>query len=175
MTGTIVSVSEHAFGFRPENGSDTVYVDYDHVQRIDVSQGRRHRVLRDAVFGGIAGIVIGGVIGAASHPNFPSSEVVIPPGDTSEGGCTIRDTDCAEPDPAPHEPTIIHREPTGADLGRTARSAAIGAAAGFALGAIYGQLRKTELWETLPAEKYHIHVAMTPCRGGIGLRFTMAM
>jgi hypothetical protein len=138
-------------------------------------------VLRDAVFGGIAGIVIGGVIGAASHPNFPSSDVVIPPGGDSDGdSCTVRDTDCTEPDPPPQEPTIIYREPTGADLGRTARSAAIGAAAGAVAGAIVGRITTSEVWKQLPFVGNHVHVALQPnypvgSSSGTTLRFSIAI
>ena len=131
---------------------------------MDVSQGRQHRVVRDAVLGGIGGLVVGGVIGAVSHANFPSPTVVIPPDGQSgdSGGCTIRDPDCTEPEPPPQQPTVEHREPTSADLRRTARSAAIGMAAGAVAGAIFGRLTKSEVWKKLPSDRYRVRVAVAP-------------
>jgi hypothetical protein len=51
----------------------------------------------------------------------------------------------------------------------------IGALAGAAAGALYGHLRKSEIWETLAPEKYHVHVAVTPSRGGATVQFRVAM
>lgn len=181
-TGTIVSLGARTFGFQPEDRGDTIFVDYARVQRIDVSQGRHHRIVRDAVLGGIGGLVIGGVIGAASHADFPSSEVVIPPDDQGGdegGGCTIRDPNCTEPPPQqPKQPIVRHREQTGADLGRTARSAAIGAAAGVVVGAIVGRLIKSEVWKKFPSDRYRVQVTLAPPSGrriSPGLRLGIAI
>lgn len=158
--GIVVSVGTSSFGFRPERRTDTVFVDYAQVRRIDVSQGRRHRVLRDAIYGGIAGLVVGGVIGAASHPNFPTPVVVIPPDSSGQSGCTIRDPESSEPDPA--TPIIKEREPTGADLERTARSAAVGAAIGALAGAVVGRFTTGEVWQKLPLHDDRLAVAVVP-------------
>jgi hypothetical protein len=179
-TGTIVSTAAGSFGFQAEGGSDTIFVDYARIQRIDVSQGRHHRIVRDAILGGIGGLVVGGVIGAASHANFPGSQVIVPPPPDDPGsGCTIRDPTCTDPSPPPQQqPKVVYREPTGADLQRTAKGAAIGAAAGAIAGAILGRLIKSEVWKKLPPDRYRVNVALAPScsrRVKLDLRFGVAI
>ena len=178
-TGTIVNTGTGTFGFQAEGSSDTIVVDYARVQRIDLSQGLHHRIVQDAILGGIGGLVVGGVIGAASHANVPGSEVIIPPPPDDPGsGCTVRDPACTDPSPPPQQPKVVYREPTGADLQRTAKGAAIGAAAGAVAGAILGRLTRSEVWKKLPSDRYRVNVALAPLsspRVMLALRFDVAI
>lgn len=162
--GTVVESSDRSFRFVRDKSSDTITVEYASVTRLEVSVGRRHRILHHAALGAVAGFVVGGIIGAARHPNFPNTYKSSDP-----GGCSAVNPHCVTDSGDPSG------DPTGADAKRTAKGAAIGAAAGFVVGMALGKILESEVWRTVPAEKYHVHVAMTPVPGGVGLRFTMAM
>jgi hypothetical protein len=163
-TGTVVASTDTTFLFARENSSDTITVEYANVNRLDVSHGMSNRTLHDAIWGAGMGAALGAVVGAFSDRSEPRYAYY---SDSIPEYCSVADPDCQARPRTRHHPPFLER---------TLKGFGIGAVAGAAIGAIYGHFRKTERWETLPAEKYHVHVAMTPYPGGgVRLRFTMAM
>ena len=164
--GTVVESSDRSFRFVPEKSSDTITVEYAKVTELDVSRGFTHRVAHHAGLGSAAGLVVGGIVGAARHANFPKTA------NGGAGGCSAVDADCIHNGGNPPE------DPTGLDAKRTAKGAAIGAAAGFVAGMVVGKILKSEVWEKLPSERYGVHVAVFPTvngHEGVALQFRIAM
>jgi hypothetical protein len=148
--GRVVSVEAASFRFQPEDARDTIVVDYARIERLDVSRGLQHRVLHDAGFGAIAGLVIGGIVGAEQHDKvrtFP---------DLGVGGCSPVDADCI------HNGGNPPREPTAVDAKHTAKGAVIGAAAGFLVGVGVGNIFKSEVWEKLRFDRDVARVTLLP-------------
>jgi hypothetical protein len=156
--GRVVSVEARSFRFQAEGARDTIVVDYARIERMDVSRGLQHRVFHDAALGGVAGRVIGGIIGAEQHdkvPKFP---------DLGVAGCSPVDADCI------HNGGNPPRDPTAVDAKHTARGAAIGAAAGFLAGVVVGNILKSEVWEKLRSDHYVARITLFPAdRGGVGV------
>jgi hypothetical protein len=162
--GKVISVNETSFGFQADGRRDTVIVDYARVERLDMSGGRQHRILHYAGLGGAAGLVVGGIIGAAEHKNFPNTEQ--PAGPT---GCSVTDPECVR------NGGNEAQDPTGLDAKRTATRALIGAFVGGAVGAVFGGVGKWEVWKRVPSDQYHVHVAVQPTRDGVGVSLSMTM
>jgi hypothetical protein len=161
--GRVVSVNETSFGFQPDGSPDTLTVDFARVERLDMSGGLQHRILHFAALGGAGGLVVGGIIGAAEHPNFPDTEEP-----SGQSGCSVTDPECT----GSGEMT---GDPTGVDAKRTATRALLGAAIGGVAGAIFGSLRKWEVWKRIPSDQYHVHVAVQPMLNGVGMRLSLTM
>lgn len=162
-SGTVVESSESTFRFTPEKSTDTITVEYANVTRIDVSQGMHNRAVHHAIWGAGMGAAAGAVVGAfsdRSDAKFAYYEDSIP------AYCSVLDPECQTRARTRHHPPFLNR---------TMKGLGIGALAGAVAGALYGYLRKTETWETLPAEKYHVHVAISPSRSGVGVRLSMTM
>lgn len=162
--GKVVSVNETSFGFQPDGRADTVTVEYARVERLEMSGGLQHRTLHFAALGGAAGLVVGGIIGASEHDNFPNTT-------PRTSGCSVTDPECTKNGGPKAE------DPTGVDAKRTATRALLGAFVGGAAGAIFGRVRKWEVWKRIPSDQYHVHVAVTPSwRGdGASIRFSIAL
>lgn len=161
--GTVVESTEREFRFARENSQDTITVVYSNITRLDISQGMHNRTVHDAIWGAGMGAALGAVVGAFSDRSDPQYAYYK---DSIPAYCSVMDPACQTRPRTRHHPPFLNRTMTG--LG-------IGALAGAAVGALYGHLRKSEIWETLPPEKYHVHVAVAPSRGGVGVRLSIAI
>jgi hypothetical protein len=111
--------------------------------------------------GAALGAVVGAFSDAGTEPRYAWYTDSIP------AYCSVVDPDCKSRPRTRHHPPFVKRTLTG--LG-------IGAVAGVALGAIYGHLRKSEIWERVPPESYRVHVAVFPeSTRGIGVQLSIAM
>ena len=163
--GTVVQSTDREFRFAPEDSPDTITVAYSNITRLDVSHGMHNRTAHDAIWGAGMGAALGAVVGAFTDRSDPKysydTEDPIPP------YCSVVNPTCqSNVGKTEHHPPFLNRLMTGFG---------IGALAGAAAGALYGHFRKTELWETLAPERYHVNVAVTPSRGGVGVRLSIAM
>ena len=161
--GTVVESSEQTFRFAREKSADTITVEYSNITELDVSRGMHNRLVHDAIWGAGMGAALGAVVGGFSDRSEAKYAYY---DDTVKTGCSVVNPGCPPRLPErQHPPFLI----------RTMKGLGIGALAGAAVGALYGHLRKTEIWETLPPEKYHVHVAVAPSLGGVGLKLSIAM
>lgn len=163
--GTVVGSTDRQFRFAPESSPDTITVAYSNVSRLDISQGMHNRTAHDAIWGAGMGAALGAVVGAFTDRSDPryswDTEDSIP------AYCSVVDPDCQS-----RQGRTEHHPPF---LTRTLKGLGIGALAGAAVGALYGHFRKSEIWETLPPEQYHVHVAVAPSWRGVGVRLSIAM
>jgi hypothetical protein len=164
-TGTVVESTDSEFRFAREGSPDTITVVYSNVTRLDMSQGMHNRVAHDAIWGAGMGAALGAVVGAFSDRSDPRYSWDVQ--DSVPSYCSVVNPECqSNPGRTEHHPPFLNRTMTG--LG-------IGALAGAAVGALYGHFRKTEIWETLPPEKYHVHMAVAPTWGGARVQLRIAM
>lgn len=161
--GTVVESSEQTFRFAREKSADTITVEYSNVTQLDVSRGMHNRVVHDAIWGAGMGAALGAVVGAFSDRSDPQYAYY---GDSIPAYCSVVDPSCQTRPRTRHHPPFLNRTMTG--LG-------IGALAGAAVGALYGRLRKSEIWERVPPEQYRVHVAIAPSIDGVGLQLSIAM
>lgn len=150
--GRIVSVDTASFGFQRDGGRDTVAVDYARIERLDVSRGLHHRVFHDAAFGGVAGLVIGGIIGAEQHDEVPKF------GRRNVGDCSPVDSDCI------HDGGNPPPDPTAINARHAARGAALGAVAGFLAGVLVGKVTQSEVWEKIPFSRFYGRITLSPAQ-----------
>ncbi|HEY9479859.1 MAG TPA: hypothetical protein VIP79_07200 [Gemmatimonadaceae bacterium] len=163
--GIVVESSDRAFRFAPEKSADTITVEYANVVQLDVSRGMHNRTAHDAIWGAGMGAALGAVVGAASSAGTEARYAYYD--DTVKTGCSVVNPGCPARLPKRLHPPFLNRTMTG--LG-------IGALAGAALGALYGHLRKSEIWERVPPESYRVHVALFPeSTRGIGVQLSIAM
>jgi hypothetical protein len=163
--GTVVESSERSFRFAREQGTDTITVEYANVVQLDVSQGMHNRTVHDAIWGAGMGAAVGAVVGAVSgsgpDPRYTWYSDSVP------AYCSVVDPDCQSRPRTKHHPPFLNR---------TMKGLGIGALAGAAVGALYGHLRKSELWKRVPPERYRVHVALFPASvKGVGVELSIAM
>lgn len=161
--GTVVESSEQTFRFAREESSDTITVEYSNITQLDLSRGMHNRTMHDAIWGAGMGAALGAVVGAFSDRSDPRYTWYA---DSIPEYCSVADPDCQSRPRTKHHPPFLNR---------TMKGLGIGALAGAAVGALYGHLRKSEIWERIPPEQYHVHVAVAPSLGGVGLQLSIAM
>lgn len=65
-TGTVRSVSNDRISFRPADSTESVEVNYRAISSLERSVGTRPSIVQGLVYGGGAGLLAGGVLGAAT-------------------------------------------------------------------------------------------------------------
>ena len=104
----------------------------------------------------------------APQPRFPPAHPYLDP-----PGCSVLDPHC-DPNGGPAQDPNDRISPSF--LGKSVKGAGIGAAVGLLAGAIFGYLRKSEIWKELPQKRYRIRVAASPLPDGrIALRFSIVI
>lgn len=155
VIGTVIRSSGSSLLFARADSADTVAVHYADITSLDVSLGRRHRMLRTMVTAGLIGAAAGGIVGALVDGTDPSGDPVVV--DSLPPGCSVLDPDCKESAlpriPGAHYPPL---------LTRAAKGAGIGALAGLLVGAVVGRKVTYEVWKRIPYDQYRMHISVAP-------------
>lgn len=138
VVGTVLEPSGTTLILARADSSDTLAVKYAAITRLEVSLGKRHRVLHAAavaaMMGAAAGFGAGAIVDAASKP----TPVVY-----TVDGQNLK----------AQYPPFIRRTLTGAG---------IGAVAGALVGAVWGRTHLSEVWRRIPYQQYRMHIAAVP-------------
>ncbi|MGH7624023.1 MAG: hypothetical protein ACREOJ_01740, partial [Gemmatimonadaceae bacterium] len=116
----------------------------------EISNGRHHRVLHDMAMGAVGGIVVGGIVAAATYrkPNCPSN-----PSDNWDF-CGLFDS----------------------GVGGDAKIGSIlGAGGGALVGAVVGLVTRSERWRAVSLDSHRLQAIIAPAPGGIAMGVRLAM
>lgn len=138
IIGTVIEPSGNTLTLAKADSSDTLAVKYAAITRLDVSLGKRHRMLHSTAVGALMGAAVGFGAGALVDATSKPTPVVY-----SVDGQSLK----------AQYPPFIRRTLTGAG---------IGAVAGALVGAVWGQTHVSEVWRRIPYRQYRMHIAVIP-------------
>jgi len=69
--GTITDVRQDGIGFRRDPQRDSLTIGFDHLTKLEISQGRHSHPVTGLAIGFLGGAAIGAIAGAASYHNSP--------------------------------------------------------------------------------------------------------